>query len=250
MRFIPSVERSWRTPIILNDEARPMDTSSAALVTPEPSPPPPVPAAEPGPVGKAREILIYPDQRLREKSVPLNEQDFAVGLHQTVVRDLIATAKATKAAGFSATQIGVPKRVIVVEVNATGSGEYKALINPVIKEATGKEIFNEGCMSFPGVFANIERPNEVLVEATSLEGTPCAIVFTGVEAEAVQHEIEHLDGVLLIDNVNVVRRGSIQTHMKQVNRRLKRIQTAQGKKAKSKTEILFGFKPEVDEQEK
>lgn len=196
--------------------------------------------------GKQRAILLYPDGQLRLTSCPILQDEDASGL----IRDLIATAKATKAAGLSAPQIGVGKRVIVVEVNGEGTGEYRALVNPVIHGVEGNwKTLKEGCLSFPKLQEFVSRPEKVYGEALTAQGLKRFFFLDGTAAQAVLHEIEHLDGKLLIDNVSDVRRHHIKTKMLQLNRRLHKIIKLQGKKAQPASSYCFGYQVDTEATE-
>ena len=188
--------------------------------------------------GKLRAIVLYPDAHLRARSDEVIEHEST----DQLVRDLIATAKVTKAAGLSAPQIGVNKRVIVVEVNGEGSGEFRALINPVIHGTEGDlEMVNEGCLSFPRFQAQVGRRMKVYGEALTSQGLKWFFFIEGAPAQAVQHEVEHLDGKLLIDNLGPTKHHQLQTKMKQLNRRLGSIIRQQGRKAQPASSYVFGY---------
>jgi peptide deformylase len=198
---------------------------------------------ESGEGGKKRAILFYPAESLRQRSVEVAKGEDVSGL----VKDLIATAKATKAAGLSAPQIGVNKRVIVIEVNGEGSGEYRALINPVIYGTQGEEkLVNEGCLSFPKLSVQVKRPDETWGVALTAQGLVWHFWLKGIEGQAVQHETEHLDGKLLIDSLSVVKKHQVQTKMKQMNRRLHSLIKLQGKKAQPASSYVYGYVVDKD----
>jgi len=150
-------------------------------------------------------ILIFPDPRLKEKSAPVSGVTPEVA---ALIEDLQDTMHASAGGvGISAPQVGVQKRVIVVDVSAhrRGSQEnnhgFLVLINPEILARGGRQIVREGCMSIPDYTANIERAQWVLVDAMDRTGKQVILESIGFEAVAIQHEMDHLDGILFLDRV-------------------------------------------------
>lgn len=136
---------------------------------------------------------------LRESSAPVKVVDDAV---RRLVADLFETMQAAHGVGLAANQVGVARRVAVVDAE----GERLVLINPRIVEASGRETGEEGCLSIPEVFADVTRPNRVVLEALDQEGAPYSKELTGLAARAVQHEIDHLDGILFLDHLSLLKR--------------------------------------------
>ena len=97
--------------------------------------------------------------------------------------------------GLAAPQVGILKRIITIDI---GEGP-KVLINPVIKKSSGKQTGEEGCLSFPNVFGNVDRPESIIVEAFDIDGNKIKIKAKGLEAVVLSHEIDHLDGILFVD---------------------------------------------------
>ena len=126
-----------------------------------------------------------------------------------LVRDMFDTMYDAEGIGLAAPQVGISERVLVVDVtNEDESRHVHALVNPVIVESsrdTGKA--TEGCLSIPGIEEAVTRPSRVTVEALSEEGDPVRIVADDLLARALQHEIDHLDGVLFIDRVSSLKRN-------------------------------------------
>ena len=142
-----------------------------------------------------REIRKEGDEILRKKSRIVEVIDDRI---KELIKDMDETMHSANGVGISAVQVGVLKRIIVVDVNYDGSPSLK-LINPEIVKAKGKEEFQEGCLSFPNKFAKVIRPNEVTVKALDENGKQVTIKGKGLLAEALCHEIDHLDGKLFID---------------------------------------------------
>ena len=152
----------------------------------------------------ARPILFYPDRRLKTPCESLPEVDAtAVAL----VQDLIDTMDAgpPRTVGIAAPQIGALVRVAIVDASRNpkfdpGNG-LMTLINPVIVAHEGEQNFREGCLSIPDYTANIRRWAKITVEALDVTGTALTIDSEGFEAVILQHEIDHLDGILFLDRV-------------------------------------------------
>jgi len=120
-----------------------------------------------------------------------------------LVADLFETMYAAKGVGLAANQIGALARVAVIDV---GDGEPLAMVNPVIVEHDGEDAAEEGCLSIPELYEEVTRAWTVAVEAVDPEGKPIRIDAEGLKARALQHEIDHLDGILFIDRVTPMRR--------------------------------------------
>lgn len=125
----------------------------------------------------------------------------------SLTEDLVDTMKASPGVGLAAVQIGVPRRVVVVDVTPRNPGHgLLVLINPEITDASGSKTGREGCLSVPEYTANIKRSTEITVKALNPEGEEVVIKSTGFEAVALQHEIDHLDGILFIDRIANMKR--------------------------------------------
>jgi peptide deformylase len=146
-----------------------------------------------------RPILIYPDPFLLKKAAPVSRVDDTI---RELVRDLFETMRAASGVGLAATQIGVGKRVIVVDISHVEQDLAPlALVNPEIVEGRGLEEGTEGCLSIPGVEGVVPRAESVLVKAQDEQGRPVQIPACGLLARVLQHEIDHLDGILFIDRI-------------------------------------------------
>lgn len=118
------------------------------------------------------------------------------------VDDLFETMYAAKGVGLAANQVGVARRVAVIDAE----GEKLVLINPQIVDTAGRETGEEGCLSIPEVFADVTRPDHVVLEALDYHGQSYRKILEGLPARAVQHEIDHLDGILFIDRLGLLKR--------------------------------------------
>jgi peptide deformylase len=146
-----------------------------------------------------RPILIYPDPFLMKKASPVSRVDDTI---RELIRDLFETMRSASGVGLAATQIGAGKRVIVVDIShVEKEAAPLALVNPEIVESKGLEEGTEGCLSIPGVEGVVPRAESVLVKALDAQGRPVQIPAGGLLARALQHEIDHLDGILFIDRI-------------------------------------------------
>lgn len=150
-----------------------------------------------------RPVLVYPDRRLKAVATPVRTFGPALG---RLADDLADTARHhPRTVGLAATQIGVMWRVI--HVDCTGHPRVPeaagplCLVNPVVVEREGSEVDREGCLSLPEVTANVRRATRIEVHARDLDGAPRVVRAEGFEARVLLHEIDHLDGVLILDRV-------------------------------------------------
>ncbi|MBP2678849.1 MAG: def1 [Deltaproteobacteria bacterium] len=147
-----------------------------------------------------REILVYPDPFLARKALPVAVVDDRV---RALIRDMFETMYAAEGVGLAATQVGVGKRVIVVDVSPVDETIAPvAVVNPEIVEREGSVTGVEGCLSVPGVQGEVCRAETVEVRGKDEQGRPVRIRASGILSRALQHEIDHLDGVLFIDRVS------------------------------------------------
>ena len=144
-----------------------------------------------------RQIRLDGDEILRKKSRVVEVIDDKI---RELINDMDETMHDSNVVGISAVQVGVLKRIIVLDVNYDGTPSLK-LINPEVVKTKGKEEFQEGCLSFPNQFAKVIRPNEVTVKALDENGKPVTVKGKGLLAEALLHEIDHLDGILFVDRM-------------------------------------------------
>ncbi|MCX7809072.1 MAG: peptide deformylase [Deltaproteobacteria bacterium] len=158
-----------------------------------------------------RKILHYPDKRLRVRAEPV--QDFGPSFQQ-LIEDMAETMYAAEGVGLAAPQIGVPLRVFAVDTAAEDEpSEFRVFANPQILEAIGEVRWEEGCLSFPGIREEIERAECVRVSAMDRNGKPFELWAEGLLAIAIQHELDHLNGTLIIDRVGPIRRRLIHREM-------------------------------------
>jgi peptide deformylase len=162
-----------------------------------------------------RSILRFPDPRLREKSVDIGEIGDDV---RQLVADMAETMVAANGAGLAAIQVGVPVRLFLVDGHVTGGAEDsppRVFINPEILEISDEsQTGDEGCLSFPDIFVPVKRGMRAKVRARDLDGNVFEAEGEGLYARAVQHETDHLNGRLLIDQVGPVKRELIKRKLR------------------------------------
>jgi peptide deformylase len=140
-------------------------------------------------------IRTFGDPGLRQRA---REIDKITDLHRRLVDDMLETMRAAPGVGLAAPQVGVLERLFVWEVD----DEHGAVINPVIVESSEDQtVYEEGCLSVPGLYCEVSRPARVEVRGLDLEGNPLSISLDDFRARVWQHEIDHLDGVLFIDRL-------------------------------------------------
>ena len=155
-----------------------------------------------------REIITVPDEILKKTSLPIEK----VGINEKkLVNDLFETMYNSNGIGLAAVQVGILKRILVIDVS-TKEEEKNPLsfINPVIKKISDEtSVYEEGCLSIPDTFIEIERPKICEVEYIDLDGKLKNIKCDGLLSTCIQHEINHLDGKLIIDNLTKLKRDII-----------------------------------------
>lgn len=122
-----------------------------------------------------------------------------------LVADLYETMDAAKGVGLAANQVGVARRVAVVDAD----GDRFVMIDPTILEAEGRSIAEEGCLSIPEIYGDVARSERVVIDALDQDGILYRKEATGLKARAIQHEIDHLDGILFLDHLSLLKRGML-----------------------------------------
>ena len=155
-----------------------------------------------------REILKLPDKRLRLVSEPVKRIDAGI---RALVDDMFETMYGAPGIGLAGVQIGVAKRVVVMDLSKKEDAHKPLVfINPEITwESKEKSTHEEGCLSIPEYYEDVERPNEVKVKYLDLEGKTHEITAKGLFATCVQHEIDHINGVLFIDHISKLKRDRV-----------------------------------------
>jgi peptide deformylase len=155
-----------------------------------------------------RDILILPDKRLRLKSEPVKSVDREI---KTLVDDMFETMYDAPGIGLAAIQVGVAKRVITMDLSKKeGPQEPRVFINPEITWQSGeKATYEEGCLSIPEFYEDVERPAQLRVKFLDGEGKHQELEASGLLATCLQHEIDHLNGVLFIDHISRLKRQMV-----------------------------------------
>ena len=161
-----------------------------------------------------REILHFPDPRLRNVARPVEEVDDEI---RQLVDDMFETMYDAPGIGLAAIQINVAKRVIVVDVSEDKS-EPLCLINPEILEKEGEETMDEGCLSVPEIYESVTRAEKIRVRALDREGKSYEMDVDGLLAVCIQHEIDHLDGKLFVDYLSNLKRQRIRKKLEKEQR--------------------------------
>ena len=152
------------------------------------------------------EILEYPDPRLRTKAKPINE--FGQALQQQI-DDMFETMYAAPGIGLAATQVNIHKQLFVIDVSED-KDQPLVFINPEIVELRGVEEMEEGCLSFPGVYARVERADALTIKALDRHGKEFTMDADGLLAVCIQHELDHLQGKLFVDYLSTLKRQRIK----------------------------------------
>ncbi len=171
-------------------------------------------------------IVTYGNEILRQKAVPVAEVTDAI---RQLAKDMLETMYAARGLGLAAEQVGRTERICVIDIPLeVEKEECRAgnaaipmpliLINPEITASAGKQRGEEGCLSFPEIGAPITRAERVTVRFTDANGTEREITACGLLARALQHEIDHLDGVLLVDRMSQMQRLSVSGQLKRLQR--------------------------------
>ncbi len=155
-------------------------------------------------------ILHYPDARLHRVAEPVAQVDDAI---RRLVQDMAETMYAAPGVGLAATQVDVHKRVVVIDVSEDKS-DLRVLINPeILTRSEDSKVYEEGCLSVPGIYDEVERPDRVTVKALDLSGQPYTFEADGLLAVCVQHEIDHLDGKVFVQYLSRLKQGRIRTKL-------------------------------------
>ncbi|PKL52055.1 MAG: peptide deformylase [Nitrospira bacterium HGW-Nitrospira-1] len=162
------------------------------------------------------EIRKYPARVLRQKSLPVTTFDPRL---QTLIDNMIETMYEAPGVGLAAPQVGELKRLVVIDISSReGRSPLLVLVNPVIASREGEVEFEEGCLSLPEYTVTIKRAEKVVVKALDRDGKPIEIEGVNLLAIALQHEIDHLDGILLIDRISPIKREFFKKRYKKIRK--------------------------------
>lgn len=163
-----------------------------------------------------REVLVWPDPRLKEKALPVKTVDAEI---RQLIDDMFETMYAEDGVGLAATQIGVNLRVVTVDTSSADEEIAPfAMVNPEILESEGTVKWREGCLSVPGEYEEVKRSAKVRVRFLDRDGKQVEMEATDLTAVCIQHECDHLDGVLFVDYLSSLKREMIKKRMKRAKK--------------------------------
>lgn len=165
------------------------------------------------------DLVIYPDPVLRKRASPLPEVDPAL---EEKIREMFEILYREKGVGLAAPQVGWSVRLFVVNTSGEPNPELERVyINPEITEASGEILEEEGCLSIPGVRGRVARYEQVRVKALDLQGQPIDERVTDLHARVIQHELDHLDGILFVSRLGTTERMRAAKTLKQLEKEFK-----------------------------
>ena len=160
------------------------------------------------------DILHYPDPRLQHRSRTVETVNTEI---KALVEDMLETMYAANGIGLAAVQVNRPLRIVVVDISLEKTNPL-CLINPHIETFGELLKTQEGCLSVPGIFETVDRPNQIKVDALDRDGNPVSFTTDGVLAVCIQHEVDHLNGTLFIDHLSRLKRQRIQKKVQKSQR--------------------------------
>ena len=155
------------------------------------------------------DILSYPDPRLYTVAKPVAQVDSKI---KQLVEDMAETMYAAPGIGLAATQVNVHQQVIVIDISET-KDQLQVFINPVIKTKNGRQEYEEGCLSVPGVYDHVTRAETIEVEALDKNGQPFTLKADGLLAVCIQHEVDHLLGKVFVQYLSPLKQNRIKTRL-------------------------------------
>jgi peptide deformylase len=159
-------------------------------------------------------VRTYGDPILRKKCKRINSID---GDIRTLASDMLETLQNVSGVGLAANQVGMSKRILVIDQTKF---DFEApplfVINPEIVETSGEQLSEEGCLSLPGIWEDVKRPLKMEIKGTDLEGKEIKVAGEGVLARVLSHEIDHLDGLLIIDHLSSIKRKLLSRKLKEL----------------------------------
>ena len=161
-------------------------------------------------------ILEFPDPRLRKVAEPIIEVDERI---RQLCKDMLETMYEAAGIGLAATQVNVHKRLLVCDISEDQS-QPLVFINPEIQESSEKvSSYDEGCLSVPGYFEEVERPDKVIVSALNQDDTAFEMEIDGLLSTCIQHEIDHLNGKLFVDYLSSIKRQRIRSKLEKQHKK-------------------------------
>ena len=159
-------------------------------------------------------ILEFPDPRLRTRAAPVTEFDPAL---KKLAADMLETMYEAPGIGLAATQVNVYRQILVLDVSEE-KDQPMVIVNPKIVSREGSQTYQEGCLSVPGIFADVDRADRVRVEAEDVDGKPFTIDADGLLAVCIQHEMDHLEGKLFVDYLSPLKRELVRKKLEKQRR--------------------------------
>ncbi len=157
----------------------------------------------------------YGDPVLRKKAEEIGEIDEGV---KKLASDMVETLKSIGGIGLAGNQVGVAKRIFVIDrTHIDGEEKPLIMINPELVEISGQQVFEEGCLSAPGIYENVTRSGKVKVRGSTLEGKKIEIEGEGLLSRALLHEMDHLSGILFIDHLSTIRRKLLGKKLRKIS---------------------------------
>jgi peptide deformylase len=162
-------------------------------------------------------ILEFPDPRLRTKAAIIAPAQLADSAFQQLVDDMFETMYEAPGIGLAASQVDVHQRFMVIDVSEEKNRPL-VFVNPEILERAGEQVYQEGCLSVPNIFADVTRANEILVKALDRHGQPFEMRVDGLLAVCIQHEMDHLEGKLFVDYLSPLKREMVRKKLAKARR--------------------------------
>ena len=154
-------------------------------------------------------ILEFPDPRLRTKAVPVDAAHVTTPEFQRLLDDMFQTMYDAPGIGLAASQVDVHKRFMVIDISEE-KNQPQVFINPELSDKAGEQVYQEGCLSVPGIFADVTRADEITVRFLDRQGQPQELRADGLLAVCIQHEMDHLDGKLFVDYLSPLKREMVR----------------------------------------
>ena len=160
------------------------------------------------------DILKYPDSRLHTVATPVAEVNDQI---RHIVADMAETMYASKGIGLAATQVNIHQQIVVMDLSEERN-QLRVFINAKITDKQGEQVYEEGCLSVPGVFDKVKRAAEITVEALDENGKPFTLHADGLLAVCIQHELDHLQGKVFVEYLSRLKQNRIVAKMKKLSR--------------------------------
>jgi len=154
-------------------------------------------------------ILEFPDPRLRTKAAPVDAGHVTTPAFQRLLDDMFETMYDAPGIGLAASQVDVHQRFMVIDISEE-KNQPQVFINPELSDKTGEQVYQEGCLSVPGIFADVTRADEITVRFLDRQGQAQELRADGLLAVCIQHEMDHLDGKLFVDYLSPLKREMVR----------------------------------------